>query len=680
MKPEVSAKTTSAHPSGRRLDAAPQGEGEQRAEPHGAAQPLEVALIACALLWPELDEHTYRITSQCLGDGQPEWDAACAALQREDVIQPTSVPGIFTVAESNPANLEAAVARLGGREEVERAVMAAWTSCNDVAVLEDLALTAEAKSAWHAIELLWVAMTEADLDLTQESLRVIRDVPLEARRKHPMLSWASGTTAALLATTSPERERALIDRILVDSALIHGDWTSHDDTDAAVLAGTYRMIGQRRMPGTRPTTGLEAAWTTKLEIDALIEQRTAEGRGPSRVSVPVFRAFSARLAMLRNDAPTAIQEARLAKLMTRYEPVRVLADGAEALARTLNFHADLPQPDPALTTQPHSHLAMFGMRLMGASMHALALGYDALNRLDRAGVESAIAVVEPAAADVAGVWSVRAALEGFHDAIWGDPAEGLDRLLGVLANRPPTANEGSEPLGQSMVGRARVLLLARTGALAAAKRAIEELPAPGRPGSAARAALWSGHPDEALRAAEAGLLQTDVTGVDRSRLTVLATAASLVQGEPGPAVRAKAAHVVEDLVTTGILWPLAALPPSVRHALLVEYEAAHGDDDPFLAAARERLATLNDAGSVGTAVRLTHRELELLPLLATDDTIPVIARNLQVSVHTVRTQVATLREKFGADSRAELVRRAALQGAISSEFGPSGGASSEKTG
>jgi DNA-binding CsgD family transcriptional regulator len=631
-------------------------------------------------LWPEVDEHTYRITSQCLGDEQPGWDEACAALQREDVIQPTSVPGTFTVADANRANLEAAVARLGGREEVERAVMAAWTSCADLAVLEEVALTAQAKSAWHVIELLWVAMTESDLELTPESLRVIRDVPLESRRKHPMLSWASGTTAALLAASPSERSRALIDRILVDSALIHGDWNSHDDTDAAVLAGTYRMIGQRRMPGTGPTTGLEAAWTTKLDIDALIEQRTAEGRAPTRVSTPVFRAFSARLAMLRNDAPTAIQEARLAKLMTRYEPVRVLADGAEALARTLNFQADLPAPDPALVTQPHSHLAMFGMRLMGAAMQTLALGYSALNRLDRAGVESAISLVDPAAADVAGVWSVRAALEGFHDATWGDPAEGLDRLLGVLANRPPTANEQTEPLGQSMLGRARVLLLARTGALAAARRAIEELPAPARPVSAARAALWNGQLGEALRAAEAGLLQTDVTGVDRGRLTVLATAASLMQGGAGPAVRTKATHVVEELVTTGFLWSLAALPAAARQALLAEYEAVHGDDDPRMAGVRERLATLNDAGSVGAAVRLTHRELELLPLLATDDTIPVIARNLQVSVHTVRTQVATLREKFGADSRAELIRRAALQGAISSEFGPSGGASSERTG
>lgn len=680
MKPEVSAKTTSEHPSGHRPAAVTPDEGEQRAEPHTAAEQLGVAAVACALWWPELDEIAYSITARHLGGDQPGWGSACAALLREGVIRPASVAGTFTVAESNRANLDAAVERLGGREVVGSTVMTGWATCADVSELEELALTAETRHAWHVIALLWIAMTETDIELTPETLRVIRDVPLEARRKYPMLSWASGTTAALLATTPQERERALLDRILVDSALIHGDWNAHDDTDAAVLAGSFRMIGQRRMPGTGTTSGLEAAWATKLEIDAFIEQRTAEGRGPSRISTPVFRAFSARLAMLHNDAATAIQEARLAKLMTQSEPVRVLADGTEALARALNFDADLPAPDPALESGSHPQLSTLGMRLMGSALYRLAQGYSALNRLDRAGVEAAIADVEPAVADSAGVWSVRAALNGLHDAVWGDPEEGLDQLLSLLANRPPTANEQSEPLGQAMLGGARVLLLARTGALAAAKRAIEELPAPVRAVSGARAALWNGQPADALRLAEAGLLRTDVNGTDRSRLTVLATAAALVQGGAGPAVRAKAVRVVGDLVTTGILWPLAALPATARHALLAEYEAARGEDDPGLAVARERLATLNDAGTVGTAVRLTHRELELLPLLATDDTIPVIARNLQVSVHTVRTQVATLREKFGADSRAELVRRAALQGAISSELGAGGNDSAEKTG
>ncbi|HEY3408658.1 MAG TPA: helix-turn-helix transcriptional regulator, partial [Propionicimonas sp.] len=62
---------------------------------------------------------------------------------------------------------------------------------------------------------------------------------------------------------------------------------------------------------------------------------------------------------------------------------------------------------------------------------------------------------------------------------------------------------------------------------------------------------------------------------------------------------------------------------------------------------------------------LTDRETVLLPLLATNKTVPEIAKQLHVSVHTVRKQVATLREKFQAPNRAELVRKAGVHGAIS---------------
>lgn len=43
---------------------------------------------------------------------------------------------------------------------------------------------------------------------------------------------------------------------------------------------------------------------------------------------------------------------------------------------------------------------------------------------------------------------------------------------------------------------------------------------------------------------------------------------------------------------------------------------------------------------------------------------PLIAKRLHVSVHTVRTQVATLREKFQASTRAELVRKTGSYGAL----------------
>ena len=70
------------------------------------------------------------------------------------------------------------------------------------------------------------------------------------------------------------------------------------------------------------------------------------------------------------------------------------------------------------------------------------------------------------------------------------------------------------------------------------------------------------------------------------------------------------------------------------------------------------------AGVAGGSGARTGRSPLLLPLLAGKDSVPQIASQLQVSVNTVRKQVATLRAKFHADTRAELIRKAIAYGAI----------------
>ena len=110
--------------------------------------------------------------------------------------------------------------------------------------------------------------------------------------------------------------------------------------------------------------------------------------------------------------------------------------------------------------------------------------------------------------------------------------------------------------------------------------------------------------------------------------------------------------------------PVAMLPKPGRDAI-IELCAPELGGEPRFAVMIERLSHLNDAGERGVRpVRLTERELVLLPLLATDVPVPEIARQLQVSVNTVRKQVVTLRDKFEADSRAELIRKARAYGAI----------------
>jgi DNA-binding NarL/FixJ family response regulator len=151
---------------------------------------------------------------------------------------------------------------------------------------------------------------------------------------------------------------------------------------------------------------------------------------------------------------------------------------------------------------------------------------------------------------------------------------------------------------------------------------------------------------------------------ERYRLATVRATAALLDGSSDESVRLDAIREVRRLLGVGSFVHLALLPKVAREALidLCRSEVESGPHFPLML---ERLAQLNDAGDGGVRpLHLTEREAVLLPLLATDDSVPEIARRLMVSVNTVRKQVVTMREKFGADSRAELVRRARTYGAL----------------
>lgn len=111
---------------------------------------------------------------------------------------------------------------------------------------------------------------------------------------------------------------------------------------------------------------------------------------------------------------------------------------------------------------------------------------------------------------------------------------------------------------------------------------------------------------------------------------------------------------------------MALLPKRARDAILsmcASQLTASDVHDQFLEFC-EQLRAVNGGDNADGLVQLTDREATLLPLLATSDTVPAIAKKLQVSVHTLRNQVATLRDKFQAATRADLVRKAGDYGAL----------------
>jgi DNA-binding NarL/FixJ family response regulator len=493
---------------------------------------------------------------------------------------------------------------------------------------------------------------------------VLRDLPVEARRARPILTWASGAADSVLAETPRKVAEGVLQRLLLDSALLHADWSVRDDTDEAVSAGTFRMIGERRLPSTRVGQSLDAAWRTKQEIDALIDVRSRAGHGPGRTPQAIFRAFSARLALFRMDPSGAINEARWASILADWEPVAVIASGVEALATSIST-----EDGPAHYSEPpiariDDDLGVRGLRGQGQVFEILADASESLRRLDREDLDRCLALVSPETAALAGVWSVRTSLAGWRAALWGDPTAGVNELSAAIGRLSKVGREQDEPLGRMMLGRIRVVLLTRVGAFAAALQAAEPLPEGLKLLSQARIHLWSGQYKQSTRLADAGPFQPGLEISERYRLISVRAAAALLDGATEDSVRGEAVRELKRLVAVGSFVHLALLPKVAREAL-IDLCRSEVEAEPDFGLLLERLGQLNDAGGGGVRpFHLTEREAVLLPLLATDDSVPEIARKLMVSVNTVRKQVVTLREKFQAATRSELVRRARTYGAL----------------
>lgn len=621
--------------------------------------------VAVLTLWPVIDQHYHQLAARCFGDGLAmEWKAFALVVSRTGIAEPGPQPDTFVFRPEWAAALEPELEGLGGGQAIRTRLVEAWAEEPDLHLVDEITAWARGLSRWDLFERVWLLLGEQTTGLSRPTLEVFRDLPLEARYTHPILTWASGAAASLLAGTPRQESEAVLQRLMLDSAMLHADWSVREHSDEAVSAGTFRMIGERRLPSTRVGQSLEAAWRTKQEVDAFIDARSRQGRSPGRTPQAIFRAFSARLALFRHDPLGAVEEARWATILADWEPVAVIASGVDALARSLSSD-DEPSGLPAAPAALDDGLGVRGLRGMGQLYALLALGNHAVRRLDRDALEDVLALVSADEAALAGVWSVRAALVAWQSALWGDPELGVSTLAAEVQRLSMLGREQDEPLGEALLARARVGLLTRAGAFGAATQVVDAMPAHLRLASRALVHVWAGQYAQAVRLADAGPYEEGLETTDRHRLALLRSGAALLDGSADDAMRRDALRELNRLLATSSFAHLALLPTAAREALLTACGPELDAADPRLGVLRERLAGLNDSGDGGARpLHLTERETVLLPLLATDESVPDIARRLHVSVNTVRKQVVTLREKFQADSRAELVRRARTYGAL----------------
>ena len=183
--------------------------------------------------------------------------------------------------------------------------------------------------------------------------------------------------------------------------------------------------------------------------------------------------------------------------------------------------------------------------------------------------------------------------------------------------------------------------------------------------------LCAGDFARAVAKGDDGIYKLKVSLADRAHLYAVKSAALQKAGAAEDLIGATATAACVVCEAAGTLVPFAALPSGVRAYLLASHERHHGDCFVTRAVRRGAFEELRDSSNAPhPIIRLTRREVVLLPLLATPAKVQEIANQQFVSVHTVRKQVVALREKLGADSRSDLIRRAHQLGLLANRRAP----------
>jgi DNA-binding CsgD family transcriptional regulator len=609
-------------------------------------------VLAMLASWTELDEARIAFTKAAVGPrgSAVDWAAVRRWLDEAGV---TPEAGARTVPLGRAWRGSSATST--DKIAASKALLEYWMLCPCSEFIADVVRWSVICEEWESLSAIWMRyLIPSGGWRDPDIVELLAGLPADGRATAPMLSVAWAHARAELsgrASRASEVRRNLIS----DATELHANWRQAASVEAAVQAGTLWMLLQRIAPGSAPDGGLAAASATQASVAELIERQRNAGWPPSRATEAIFRAASAHAALALGDYSRTISEADYC-LALSHPAGSMIAGGTGALARELaGWVESIPERG-----EPGGTLDDCPVDLVGPDLTAgrLAAALAALRELDRDGCRRHLADIGTLSTG-ASRWTVLAWVTALEAAIWGDPAEALRRLDAEATRHSMVSVEARERLGAAMLGRARADLLAQLGARSAAVKSAERIEGSLRWVAHARALLWAGDLEASGRVAEEGQFDPATSHIDRLVLRVIHAAVlaltSYVPGEREPRI----AEVVGECLERRTLLPIALLPKPAVDALIRGFLATDPGLDQEERILLSRLEGLDSgAGAFVTQVRLTRRERSLLPMLAGDEAVPEIAARLHLSPHTVRKQVVTLRQKYAARNRSELVRLA----------------------
>jgi len=601
--------------------------------------------------WTTLDQSRLAFTRAAIGSRSVDWPAVRRWLDR---IGLTDADGTQIV-RSDRILARSAVTS-AERAAAGRSLLDYWLLFPYEEFAVDAVRWAISCEEWESLGAIWVNHLVSHAAWREPAIvEQLAGLPADARAAAPILSIAWAHCRAELAGRA-SRASELRRHLISDATELHSGWRQAPTVDAAAQAGTIWMVVQRVTPAGAPGTALAAAATTQAAVAELMEGQRAAGWPPSRDVEAAFRAASAHAALSGGDYARTISEADYAMALSS-RVGEMVAVGTGALARELAGWAEIRPEQRELDDWV---LADCPLDLVGPDLTAgrLAAAMGALRELDREGCSQQLEAIGSLPSG-SSRWTVLAFVSALKSALWDDPWEALRTLDAEVTRHSMVSVEAHEPLGSALVRRARSELLIRVGARSTAVQAADRIPNEMRWVARARALLWVGDLETSARIVEEGLFDPATSHIDRLALQVIqAAAVTLADHVPGEH-ESRAAEAVRECVDRRTVLPIALLPKPAVDALVRAFVAT----DPVLDVRGEellaRLAELEvGAGTFVGQVHLTRRERSLLPLLVGDEAVPEIAARLHLSPHTVRKQVVTLRQKYGAKNRSELVRLA----------------------
>lgn len=548
----------------------------------------------------------------------------------------------------------------GGIHQVREDLIGLGVASAPLSLCGQLVIWAHQNADWNSLSDLWLRYPPAIWSsVAASSVSVFSRVPSEARREHPALTQAAAMTGALDPSLSGSFSEQAVRKLRHDGRLLHSGWTSLRSLDAALRAGSIWMLAQRTMGG-HPDP-LDDAWETRVAISAVIDKQTLAGNAPTSTAQTLFHAVSAVTALLRGDLQQARSDCEQA--MTLGGPGdtwALLAASLEALV--LSIAGNPRGVERASAWYADQAPACGAFAAMAAPYLHLAEAHTAVRVLDRERAEESLRLAAELE-EGSEFWSAYAWIRSLLDMTWREPDYGLARLEAAVVSHQ--SGGGYETLSDALAVRARADLLSFSGRVYEAD-ALLKAGAHSRVSlfqlvSEARMHLCSHDGAQAIRVAEEGVHDSEIHAPARAHLHAIRSAGLLLLGAHATAIREAIREACTLCTEMADVLPFVFIPAQLRTDLLRHHDQMTHESPCILddVVIRERLGRVWDnLDAAPMVIHLTRREETLLPLLAAAVTVEALAKELQVSVNTLRKQVVTLRRKFGARNRAAMIATA----------------------